>query len=167
LITESSKDPSSEQTQKLQKIALASQHGLNYFASVVNDTYYPTLFNWSILEATRASNKLAFCAVVLTGAGYLSKELLQYTVPCYATIPVKVSLVACIGFNAIRYLNLCYRYNSSIVKTQSMKFFFEKAIASENVKFPMTSSEFSTSLSTYEYVVEPRENVTEKSSKST
>jgi hypothetical protein len=139
LISESSKDPLSEQTQQLQKVALASQYGINYFTSVVNDTYYPTLLNWSILETARASNKLAFCATVLTGAAYLGKEIIDYTLPSYATIPIKASLAACIGFNAIRYLNLSYRYNSSIFKINNVKIFFELALHSENGKASIVS----------------------------
>lgn len=134
LITEFSKDPSSEKTQQLKKVALASQYGINYFASVVNDTYCPTLLNWSILETARASNKLAFCATVLTGAAYLGKEIIGYALPSYATIPIKVSLAACVGLNAIRYLNFSYRYEASVLKIFNVQLAFELALNSEMEK---------------------------------
>lgn len=45
MFVESEKDPSSQQTQKLLKIASVAQHGLNYFNSVIEATSEQTLSN--------------------------------------------------------------------------------------------------------------------------
>lgn len=126
------KDPLSDQSKQFKKIALASRHGLNYFTSVLNDTYYPTAWHQAHRDGLLISNKLAFSVALLTGAVDLANHLLfDYELPSYTLTPLKVSVAACICFNAIRYLNRQYMYNPKVQQLNYMKAIFEKALSPE------------------------------------
>lgn len=125
---EVTKNPQSEKTQQLLKIYTASHAALNYFTSVVNDTYFPTYFNQSIRDSFIISGKAAFSAALLTGAAYLAKEVTSLELPDTAYIPVKLAVSACIAATAIRILNQALRIQLSDQRVTAVKELFEKAL---------------------------------------
>jgi hypothetical protein len=134
LEVELAKNPLSEQAKQLSKIAIASHHGLNYFGSVIKDTYYPTQLNWGFRVvglAGRTSNKLALSTTVLTGTALIISCINNYKLPSSYSIPWKVSMTAFITLNAIHYLNRSYRLNPAIELVETWRNIFEKAIAPE------------------------------------
>jgi hypothetical protein len=128
---ETAKDPQSEKNHELLNIYSVSHAALNYFTSVVNDTYYPTYFNQSIKDSFYLSVKAAYSTVVLTAAAYLAQELTRTQLPDIVYAPVKLSVAACVAATAFRILNQTLRVDQSVRRVEEVKALFEKALHPE------------------------------------
>lgn len=127
LIDELGKNSSSGETKQLHGLALVSQVGLNYFGSVAEADPLSCL-NETILNASSMSNKLAICSVVLTLAVHISNKITSHTPPSWVNVPMQASLIGCVVFNSINYLNKRYRVNPSMEMVNSQLECFEEGL---------------------------------------
>lgn len=138
LMNEESKNLQSCAMKKLKEIWKVTYYGLEYFKSVADESCFPSLPNELFREARLKSNQLAFTATVLTVTTHVSNELLfQYDLPWYVFMPMKVSLAACLGINALSLLNIKYRCQPGEAQVEKMRDLFERALAENKVPAPV------------------------------
>jgi hypothetical protein len=131
LSLELTRDPSSEKTIRLSKMVIATECAKTYVDSLLNTNCHPTFLREGLHTFSRISNYTLIGTGLLTGLVYLADRMFADKVaPPSVYGPVKVSLLACIGINAIRILNQFLRVDKSEVQMKNAKARFENALCS-------------------------------------